>query len=87
MSDTALGRFDHHPNPAIDFCVEVEEIEGEAYNLRVGFQPMTKADLLERIDRAMHFIVGGDIGAIVAKDRLREIEREVERLPGGPHER
>lgn len=28
MSDTqTLGRFGHHPDPAIDFCVEVEEIE------------------------------------------------------------
>lgn len=68
-----VGRFGHHPDPAIDFCIEVECIEGEAYNERVGF-PVEGRPLGDRIFYAMSFRVGGDLGAISAKGRLREIE-------------
>ena len=75
-----LGRFQHHPDPAIDFCVEVEELEAECYNRRVGFQPIPRDMLLTRIDRAMDFRVGGDLASIAAKDVLRQLDREV-RVP------
>jgi hypothetical protein len=65
-------KFDHHPDPAIDFCVEVEELQGMAYNRSVGFDP--EPDLDRRLEKAMAFRVGGDIGAIDAKQTLREIE-------------
>ena len=73
-----LGHFGHHPEPATDFCVEVEEIEGEAENIRVGFENGTPSrdELRSRIERAMEFRVGVDEGAVRAKDRLREIEAE-----------
>lgn len=74
-----LGRFNHHPDPAIDFCVEVEELQGMAYNRKVGFDP--EPDLDQRIFNAMGFRVGGDQGAIAAKQLLREIDREVSRSP------
>jgi hypothetical protein len=31
-----LGLFGHHPDPEIDFCIEVEALEGEAYEVSVG---------------------------------------------------
>ncbi len=70
-----LGRFDHHPDPAIDFCVEVEELEGMAYNRRVGFDPEPALDA--RIERAMQFRVGGDQNAVSAKGVLRTLENEI----------
>lgn len=67
-------RYDHHPDPAIAFCVEVEEIEGEAYNARVGLTDREAVGM--RAQRAMQFRVGGDLHAIRAKDRLREVIAE-----------
>lgn len=71
-----LGRFGHHPNPAIDFCVEVEEIESMHTNIRIGFAPEERKERDRRILRAMSFRVGGDANAVDAKHKLREIERE-----------
>lgn len=67
-----LGRFDHHPDPAIDFCVEVEAIEGLAYDVGAGLADAN--ELRERVARAMTFCVGGDAGAVTAKTLLRQIE-------------
>ena len=63
--------FGHHPDPAIDFEVEVGAIEGLVYEARVG---LADSDAVTaRIERAMQFRVGGDAGAVRAKARLREI--------------
>jgi hypothetical protein len=67
--------FKHHPDPAIDFCVEVEELQAMTYNRKVEFDREPTLDA--RIFRAMQFRVGGDLGACAAKQTLREIEREV----------
>jgi hypothetical protein len=64
--------FGHHPEPATDFCVEVEAIEAEITDLNAGL-PATM-DLGARIERAMQFKVGGDAAAVVAKADLRKIE-------------
>lgn len=76
--------FGHHPDPAIDFCVEVEEIQAMACNRRIGFDAEPTLD--RRIDRALMFQVGGDAGAVAAKDLLRDVARSTvqasgERLP------
>jgi hypothetical protein len=71
-----LGRFGHHPDPAIDFCVEVEELEGLAYNHSVGFFP--DPGLAERIDRALEFRVGGDPDCVAAKAALRKARELVQ---------
>ena len=71
-----LGRFGHHPDPATDFEVEVQDIEGEVQNFRVGFQPLSRQTLLERIARAMTFRVGGVPTCVAAKDALRRLEQE-----------
>jgi len=71
--------FGHHPDPACDFCVEVEEIQAMACNRRIGFDPEPSLDA--RLERAMMFRVGGDLIAINAKATLREIERDVRRSP------
>lgn len=70
-----IGRFDHHPDPAIDFCVEVETLSGLVYEAQVGMIPA--GPVFERIDRAMSFRVGGDLNAMDAKNTLREIERQL----------
>lgn len=68
-------KFDHHPDPAIGFCIEVEEIIAMATNRRIGFDPEPTLDA--RIERAMQFRVGGDLGCIAAKATLREVERDI----------
>ena len=67
-----VGRFGHHPDPANDFCIEVEEIEAILYDKRLGLRPLQAWPAL-RIRRAMEFVVGGDQIAIAAKARLRAI--------------
>lgn len=68
-----LCRFNHHPDPAIDFCVEVESLLGEIENQRIGFKNGTPAqhEIDKRIEHALDFKVGGDQGAILAKQQLR----------------
>lgn len=75
-SAAPIGRFGHHPDPAIDLCVEIDDIVAEFANLRIGFGPITR--LADKIYSAMAFRVGGDEGAVKAKARLREIEAEFE---------
>jgi hypothetical protein len=77
MMETTLGRFGHHPDPANDFCVEVEEIQSIAEDRKIGFANPDDASLEGRIFRAMQFNVGGDEGAVSAKALLREIEVRV----------
>lgn len=72
-NDVTLGRFGHHPDPATDFEVEVQDIEAEVYNASVGFQPLPREVLLTRIDRALDFRVGGVPSCVEAKGVLREI--------------
>lgn len=76
-----LGRFDHHPDPAIDFEVEVEELIGMAYNRRVGFDP--EPDLDRRVERAMQFSVGGVPSCVSAKAELRKIDVELREQADG----
>lgn len=70
-----LGRFGHHPDPAIDFCVEVEIIEGLAYDVKVGLAE--KKAVEDRIFRASMFRVGGDGNAVEARKRLLAAESAV----------
>lgn len=76
-TEQEVGRFNHHPDPAIDFCVEVEEIQSIAYDRSIGFHNPDDAGLADRIFRAMQFNVGGDANAVSAKAMLRDIERQV----------
>lgn len=75
-----LGRFGHSPadDPANDFCIEVEAIEGEIANTEAGLDGcLSWQDIDDRIFKAMTFTVGGDAIAIAAKGTLRELERKV----------
>jgi hypothetical protein len=76
--------FDHHPDPAIDFCIEVEEIQSIAHDRSIGFVNADDSRLEDRIFRAMQFNVGGDENAISAKALLREIEASVLPTSGEP---
>ena len=67
-------RYDHHPDPAIAYEIEVQIIEGLAYNASVGLDDPKVVQ--ERIDRAMQFRVGGDQGAVAAKQRLRSLRSD-----------
>lgn len=75
MVDKKLGRFGHHPEPAADFCVEVDAIEGMEADVSAGLS--SRIQLVARIDRAMTFRVGGDQHAVAAKQKLREVEARV----------
>ena len=71
MSD--LAQFGHHPDPAIDFCIEVEALEGMAYDRSVG---LPAPQFAERVERALQFRVGGDEGAVAAKNLLRSFAQK-----------
>jgi hypothetical protein len=73
VADDQLGRFGHHSDPAIDFCIEVECCENDAYDLRAN--PEGRVPLFIRIDKAMFFRVGGDVGCVDAKHGLRQLEQ------------
>lgn len=77
METETLGRFGHNPDPAIDFCVEVDEIEAIASNLAKGLSGFgheeTYASLAKRVDAALAFRVGGDEGAVAAMQALRRL--------------
>lgn len=64
-------RFGHHPEPAIDFCCEVDAIEGMLADWKAGLT--SHEDVGARMARAMQFRVGGDAHAVAAKDRLRSL--------------
>lgn len=73
-----LGRFNHHPDTVIDYEMEVEILEGLAYDASVG---MTGAlQVLDRVRKALDFQVGGDESAVSAKASLREIEGKLAAL-------
>lgn len=76
-----LGRFRHHPDPAIDFCCEVDFLEGRVRNVQCGMD--TKEDVAKEIFTAMQFRVGGDPRAIKAKDLLRDLEATLNSIEGG----
>lgn len=76
-----LGRFNHHPDPAIDFEIEVQSLEARLFDAKGGIskpgtKPETVASVLNDIGRAMEFIVGGDPITVAAKATLREIEKD-----------
>lgn len=78
MSEQAsLGRFGHHPDPACDFCVEVEELEAIAESARLGLtgygHEAERETLDERIEEALNFRVGADEIAVNAKAHLRKL--------------
>ena len=76
-----LARFNHHADPAIDFCVEVGDLEARLASLRtslrVGLSSASDlSELIADIRKAMDFIVGGVPEAIDAKATLRQIEQD-----------
>jgi hypothetical protein len=81
-----LGRFGHHPDPAIDFEVEVETIQGLLYDATLGVTSLDGiSGIVERIDRAMEFRTGGDLGAVAAKQMLRGLEKEAKKYAAPAH--
>lgn len=71
-----LGRFGHHPDPAVDFCTEVDAIDGMFADLGAGLE--TYQAVMNRVDRALEFRVGGDAHAVSAKRCLRHIHARLE---------
>lgn len=77
-----LGRFGHHPDPANDFCIEVEAIQGQFFDAthaisKPGTLPATVEEVYARVQKAMEFHVGADEIAVSAKHLLRGLEVEV----------
>ncbi|WP_146038755.1 hypothetical protein, partial [Paracoccus sp. SY] len=76
-----IGRFGRHPDPAIDFCIQVETLESRLHQAmhslcKPGDEPETVQTVLAAIERALEFRVGGDEGAVKAKAVLRDLERQ-----------
>lgn len=83
-----LGRFDHHPDPAIDFEIEVQSLQARLFDAKgsiskPGTKPENVADVLAGITSAMSFRVGGDPSAVAAKSVLRELEVEAKAAIAG----
>lgn len=66
-----LGRFGHHPDPAIDFCCEVDALVALQWEVANRIQPEFK--LSDRVAKALEFRVGGDERSVKAKAILREM--------------
>lgn len=81
LADEQLARFGHHPEPAIDFCIEVESLESIVADKRLGLRTDEEWPH-ERIAKAMEFRVGADENCVVAKQALRKLEDSL-RTEGG----
>jgi len=69
------GRFDHHPDPAIDYLIEVDAIAGLVEDVRAGIQERRPVE--DRIFKASMFRVGADVRCVEARRKLLELESEV----------
>lgn len=74
-----LGRFGHHPEPAIDFCVEVESLESIVHDKEIGLRSDEPLPV-ERYHKALDFRVGGDEQAVNAKHALRQLAPRIDAL-------
>ena len=63
-----IGRFGHSSHPPTDFRLEVDIIDAMA-----GEKGPVSDALIDRVARAMDFVVGVDEEALRAKERLRHI--------------
>lgn len=82
-----LGRFGHHPDPAIDFEIEVGAIEGYLFDAthsisKPGTPPITLEEVGQLVERAMDFRVGAEPTAVDAKHVLRKIEADLKAVAG-----
>jgi hypothetical protein len=76
MAGKKLGRFGLHPDPAIDFCTEVDALEGVFYDVEHSVfseedLPYRMEEMEFRLNRAIEFNVGGDKNSVRAKEKLR----------------
>jgi len=86
-----LGKFGHHPDPAIDFEIEVESLQARLIDAKggiskLGTEPEAPVAVLADIERAMTFRVGGDPSAVRAKQMLRDLEADAKQAvqPAAP---
>lgn len=70
-----MSKFGHHPDPATDFAIEVDSLEGMLADYKAGLEQ--RAALEDRIFKAMQFRVGGTLMAVAAKQALRDVEDEL----------
>lgn len=72
-----MGRFGWNENPAVDFCIEVDAIEGMVADHKAGLEGRQVIE--DRIFRAIQFRVGGDERSVMAKTALRKAEAALRR--------
>lgn len=68
-----LGRFGHHPNPAIDFEIESNIILDMEYNIKNNISE--HPTFQERLTKALEFPIGVIEICILAKQKLKKIIR------------
>lgn len=73
-----IGRFGHHPDPATDFAVEVDAIEGMIADLNAGVEKPKAVE--DRIFKAMQFRAGGTVLGAAAKLALRQAETDLKKF-------
>jgi hypothetical protein len=74
-----LCKFGWHPDPVIDFEIEIEKLESRFDgaingNAKPGEHPETVQAVVDDIARAMTFKAGGTVEGVIAKNRLRWLE-------------
>ena len=75
---STLGHFDHHPEPEIDFEIECEALQGEAYDVKVGL--VSQWPFWGRLSRALRVGRENDwFGRPDSEDFLRDLERSLSR--------
>jgi len=72
---TSCARFGHHPSPAVDYCIEVDQIMAIAYDCKTGLA--SSIELRARFTTAISFVPGGDLFCILAKNQLRLLGLEL----------
>lgn len=72
-----IGMFGNHPDPETDFCVEVDVIEGLNADRKAGLEDWQTVE--DRISDAMDFPIRASTSerCVKARDRLREIRKEL----------
>lgn len=74
MEMEKLCRFNHHPNPAIDFCIEVEELTSLFYDaMYIDASLFTEYN--KRLPKALDFIARVDTNAINASKFINKLSK------------
>jgi hypothetical protein len=71
-----MTRFGHNPDPSIDYCVEVDELERMLIRIRLGHE--TYPEFRKRVNEALSFRFGTCKFSRDARRRLKTLADSIE---------